>query len=62
MNDIYLPGMLVKFWPGAKYGPGKYAHVISDGAVQFGGTDCLRIRMADGGTDYIALTHIEVVA
>jgi len=62
MNDIYLPNMLVRYWPGLKEGRGRYAHIISDGVVEFGGTDCVRIRKVDGGTDYIALTHIEVVA
>jgi hypothetical protein len=64
MSDLYIRGALVKYWPGARHEsiPGKYAHLISDGVVEFGGTDCVRIQKGDGGTDYIALTHVEVVA
>lgn len=63
MSQIYMREMLVKYWPGARHDdiPGKYAHIISNGVVEFGGTDCVRIRKVDGGTDYIAITHIEVV-
>lgn len=63
MSELYMHGRLVKYWPGSRHSsiPGRYAHIISDGVVEFGGTDCVRIEKADGGTDYIALTHVEIV-
>ena len=62
MSEMYMRGMLVKYWPGIRgEGPARYAHIISDGVVQFGGIDCVRIEKPHGGTDYIALSHVEVV-
>lgn len=52
-NDI------VRYWPGTRPGRTDVATVISDGAVAFGGTECVRIQQANGGTDYIAITHTE---
>ena len=63
MSELYMRGSLVKYWPGIKgEGPTRYAHIISDGVVKSGGTDCVRIEKSYGGTDYIALSHVEVVA
>lgn len=52
-NDI------VRCWPGGRPGRNDAALVISDGVVLFGGVDCVRIQKAGGGTDYVAVTHIE---
>lgn len=56
MHDI------VHYWPGSPHGFPKMGRVISDGTTDFGGTPCYRIRKADDGTDYIAATHVELLA
>lgn len=61
MSD-YPKGTPIMYWPGWLGGFGRRGMVISDGVVKFGGTDCVRIEKADGGTDYIALTHVEKIA
>lgn len=55
----YATHDIVRYWPGTRPGRTAVATVISDGVVPFGGTDCLRIKQEDGGTDYIAITHVE---
>lgn len=56
----WVRGSRVRYWPGFRRGDARgTATVISDGVVKFGGTDCVRIRMDNGGTDYMALTHVE---
>lgn len=54
---------IVRCWPGTRtIGAHQYAaQVISDGTVKFGDTDCVRVRGIDGGSDYIALTHVELI-
>ena len=61
-------GTKVNYWPGLRRWPDPkapeipprgVATVISDGPVDFCGTQCVRIQKADGGTDYMALTHVE---
>jgi hypothetical protein len=54
-NDI------VRYWPGVRPGRTEVATVISDGIVAFGGADCVRIQQVTGGTDYIAITHVEQI-
>lgn len=49
---------LVRYWPGGRHARSAAAAVISDGIVQFGGIDCVRIQKTGGGTDYIAVTHV----
>jgi hypothetical protein len=64
LPDGLVRGTKVNYWPGARHPeipPRGVATVISDGPVEFGGTECVRIRKPDGGTDYIALTHIEPI-
>jgi len=62
MSTKFEKGTRVIYWPGARHGsiPGRPGKVISDGVVQFGGTDCIRIETMECGTDYIALTHVEL--
>lgn len=61
MSASHVQGMPVLYWPGvrSKDYPGQDGVIISDGVVQFGGTDCVRIRTWKGGTDYIQLSHIQ---
>lgn len=53
-----IKGEKVRCWPGTLSGRHYLAEVISDGVVMFGGTRCYRIRKEDGGTDYMAVTHV----
>jgi len=57
MSEI-TKGERVRCWPGSRDGRHYLAEVISDGVVEFGGTKCYRIRKDDGGTDYLAATHV----
>ena len=51
----------VRYWSGAKRGaPTGEAEVISRVTV-LDKTRCQRIRKDDGGSDYIALTHLELI-
>lgn len=61
MSTSYVKGMPVLFWPGIRHNdiPGQLGTIISDGTVEFGGTECVRIRKATGGTDYVQLSHIQ---
>lgn len=52
---------IVRCWPGATTGRSYIAVIISEGVVEFGSTDCVRTRRADGGTDYLAVTHVSVI-
>jgi hypothetical protein len=52
---------IVRYWPGVRPGRTEVATVISDGIVAFGGAECVRIQQATGGTDYIAVTHVEQI-
>lgn len=54
----YQKGERVRCWPGSLEGRSYLAEVISDGIVEFGGQHCYRICKDDGGTDYIAATHV----
>ena len=56
-------GTQVLYWPGVRHEsyPGRPGTIISDGVVKFGGNDCVRIETMERGTDYIAVTHIEVM-
>lgn len=67
MNDEHIDlvkGTQVLYWPGIRHAnyPGRHGTIISDGVVQFCGTDCVRVETLESGTDYIALTHVEVIA
>lgn len=55
---------IVHYWPGIRDSATKpkVARVISDGTVEFGGRPCYRISKTDGGTDYVAVTHVELLA
>jgi hypothetical protein len=57
--SLYV-GRPVLFWPGEKRGTGRCGTVISEPAP-FGGRACVRIRKVLGGTDYIAVTHVEPI-
>ncbi len=60
MSTSYVKGMPVLYWPGIRHTdfPGQLGTIISEGTVEFGGTECVRICKATGGTDYIQLSHI----
>jgi hypothetical protein len=62
MSTKLQAGTPVLYWPGVRHPnyPGRPGTIISDGVVKFGGTDCVRIETMERGTDYIAVTHIEV--
>jgi len=53
-------GQPVLFWPGEKRGAGQCGTIIAAPAP-FGGVPCVRIRKVLGGTDYIAVTHVEPI-
>jgi hypothetical protein len=57
----YKKDDLVRCWPGGIGNRNYIATVISEGVVEFGGTDCVRVRQPNGGSDYMAVTHAEVV-
>jgi hypothetical protein len=64
MSAGLTEGSKVRYWPGVRRAevPARgIATVISDGLVYFCGTPCVRIRKDSGGTDYIAVTHVEKV-
>lgn len=61
------PGEALDVWPGARL-PGIEPRraVALTGPVPFGGTTCVRVEYLSGrrvgGTDYLALTHVEPTA
>lgn len=57
----YKKDDLVRCYPGDRSGRYYIARVISDGVVEFGGTDCVRVRQEGGASDYIAVTHADVI-
>ena len=61
--SVINKGDVVRVWPGL---PGEghrnyLATVLSDVTV-FGDTPCYRVRKLSGGTDFMAVTHTELVA
>lgn len=54
----------VYYWPGARNvgREPEIGRVTSEGFVDFGGTECYRISKRNGGSDYIAATHVEPLA
>lgn len=52
------PGDRVRAWPGTRDGRSYEATALTS-VTPFGGVPCIRVQRADGGTDYIATTHIE---
>ncbi|ALY10833.1 hypothetical protein WILDE_49 [Arthrobacter phage Wilde] len=61
----FKQGNIVRCYPGTRQGRSYIAVVISEGVVEFGGTDCVRVQQYDagrrGGTDYLAVTHVDVL-
>lgn len=53
-------GDAVRAWPGTRDGRSYEATALTS-VVQFGGTPCIRVQRVDGGTDYIAVTHIDLL-
>lgn len=48
----------VEYWPGAREGAGRAAWTMEPAVLLGGHTPAVRIRKVNGGTDYIALTHV----
>lgn len=65
MSGDQRKGDIVRYWPVGRPGRHSLATVISDGVVEFGGVDTVRVRKLTGklagSTDYIAVTHVETV-
>jgi hypothetical protein len=59
-NRNVAVGTAVKVWPGARVPDRWYEAVtISEAYLLGGNTAGVRIRKPSGGTDFIALTHVE---
>ncbi len=57
-NEAYPVGTPVRYWPGAKEGPG----VLSKTRSEAWATDfSVPVVLVEGRTDYVALTHVEAV-
>lgn len=52
-------GTGIVYWSGAREGEPSGAGVTLTKRVYLGRTPCQRIQKDGGGTDYIALTHLE---
>lgn len=58
-------GDIVRCYPGHRDGRSYIAVIISEGVVEFGSTDCVRVRQYVSGkrmgSDYLAVTHVDVI-
>lgn len=54
-------GDIVRYWPGVRRGNGLIGTIITGDVVKMGGTNVVRINTDKGGTDHLALSHIEVI-
>ncbi len=53
-------GTPVNVWLGALGGKGRPAETLQPAAI-FGGSPAVRVRLETGKTDYVVLSHVEVV-
>lgn len=58
-------GDIVRCYPGTRDGRHYVGVITSEGVVEFGETDCVRVRKyesgVEDGTDYLAVTHVKVI-
>lgn len=58
-EEALHPGDKIRYWPGFREGGSSVGEVISERTVLGGHTTGYFIRKSNGGTDFIAETHIE---
>ncbi len=59
-NKAAPVGCAVTVWPMARSGRGREAVTLAPASLRFGGSPTVRIRYSSGGSDYMALSHVEV--
>jgi hypothetical protein len=49
----------VRYWDGERRGKADGTGLVVDGPRWYGALRCFRVRMDNGGTDWICETHVE---